>query len=118
MTTASFTIPLPPSLNNIFANGAGGGRVKTKAYKAWRNAAAWEIKLQRVPLIEGDVVVHLTIERPNAASDIDNRLKPIFDCMQTAGVIKNDRHVVELHAKWGTVQGALVLVATVDAVAA
>lgn len=118
MTVASFTIPLPPSLNNIFFNKPHGGRAKTTAYKDWRDAAAWEIRMQRIPIIDGDVVVHITIERPNALSDIDNRLKPIFDCMQMAGVLKNDRQVVELHAKWGAVKGAVVLIASVERKAA
>lgn len=111
---ASFTIPMPPSLNNIFFNKPHGGRAKTTEYKNWRDQAAWEIRRQRVPVIDGDVAVQVIIERPNVASDIDNRLKPIFDSMQAAGVIENDRQIVELHAKWGDVKGATVVVRSLD----
>ncbi len=111
---ATFILPLPPSLNNAFNNVAGIGRVKTSEYKSWRNAAAWQIKAQRQPTIEGDVVAHLTIQRPNKSSDLDNRLKAIFDAAQTAGIIKNDNQIVEIHARWGNVKGAHVIMANVE----
>ena len=107
---AQFTISLPPSLNNIFFNKPHGGRAKTTAYKNWCEQTAWEIRTQKVPVIEGDVAVHVLIERPNAQSDIDNRLKPIFDAMQKAGVLKNDRQIVELHARWEEIKGAQIVV--------
>lgn len=114
----SFTMPLPPSLNNIFFNKPHGGRAKTTAYKNWRDLAAWEIRRQKVPVIEGPICIRLMIERPNAQSDLDNRLKPIFDAMQAAGVIKNDKQIVELHALWGDVTGAMVMISEPQKVAA
>ena len=116
--TARFTISLPPSLNNIFRNMAQGGRAKTADYKGWLTAAAWEIKAQRPTPIAGDVAVDLVIERPNAASDLDNRIKPVLDACQTAGVIENDKRVVDLRARWGAVRGCEVKIHPASAGAA
>lgn len=115
LSVASFTLPIPPSLNNIFFSRPHGGRAKTTDYKNWLETAAWEIRSQRVPTIDGDIRVELVIERPNKSSDIDNRIKPVLDCMQKAGVVSNDKAVVEIRAKWGDVKGCKVTVYTVAA---
>lgn len=37
---------------------------------------------------------------PNKATgDIDNLIKTILDCFQRSGILKNDRHVKELHVR-------------------
>ena len=108
---ASFEIPLPPSLNNIFFTAKHGRRVKTTAYKNWRDAAALLIKTKCRMVFQGDVIARVVVERPNKASDLDNRLKPIFDAIQCAGVLKNDNQIVELHAAWGEVEGAAIVLA-------
>lgn len=115
---AKFNLPLPPSLNNIFFNKPHGGRAKTTDYKNWLDTAAWEIRGQRVAPIAGDVRVCIVIERPNKTSDIDNRIKPVLDAMQKAGVIVNDKSVVDVRARWGEVKGCVVNVSIVERVAA
>ena len=35
-----FTLPLPPSVNNLYLNLRGRGRVKSPAYRAWLDEAA------------------------------------------------------------------------------
>ncbi len=74
-----FTCPQPPSTNALYANVAGKGRVRTKAYKAWIERAGWEVKIQRaVPvagrvrmLIEGVTRIDLdNINRKNMQSNI------------------------------------------------
>ena len=41
----AMTLPCPPSANELFANRiGGGGRVKTKVYKAWLEDAGWHVK--------------------------------------------------------------------------
>lgn len=118
MTFAAFTIPLPPSLNNIFFNRPHGGRSKTTDYKNWLDEAWVAIRQQHVPMISGDVRVDLIIERPNASSDLDNRLKAALDAIQKARVIENDKRVVELWARWGEVKGCQVTVMSAGKVAA
>ena len=40
-------LALPPSVNQLFANVAGKGRVRTGRYRAWAQVAGWQIKTQR-----------------------------------------------------------------------
>ena len=108
VTAATLAIPLPPSLNNIFVNLPRGGRAKSPEYKAWRQLATLQINTQHPGRIVGDVRIEITCERPNKASDLDNRIKPVLDAIVTARVIEDDRKVVELTAKWGDVRGVLV----------
>lgn len=110
MTYASFSIPLPPSVNGLFFNRPHGGRGKTTAYKNWRDEAGWEIRRQRVPFIEGQVGIDLIIQRPTASSDLDNRIKSSVDLLQHCHVIENDKLVVDLRARWGDVEGCRVSV--------
>lgn len=118
MARASFTIPLPPSLNNIFFNKPHGGRGKTTEYKNWLDATAWEIKAQRPGFIPGDVRISMIIERPNAASDLDNRIKASLDAIVKAGVIEDDKRVAALMVVWGDVSGARIRIAPVRKAAA
>lgn len=117
MNFAAFTIPLPPSTNNLFFNRPRKGRTKTTEYKAWLDEAAWTIRAQRAPEVFGDVRLDLIIERPNKASDLDNRVKAAQDAIQKAGVLKNDNQVVELYVRWGDVKGAQVTIMAVAKVA-
>lgn len=111
---AKFNLPLPPSLNNIFFNKPHGGRAKTTDYKNWLDTAAWEIRGQRVAVFRGDVRVCIVIGRPNKTSDIDNRIKPVLDAMQKAGVISNDKAVVDIRARWGDVTGCVVSISPAE----
>ena len=101
MTAISFRIPDPPSLNNIYAN-FRGGRIKTKAYRKWRKAGAYELAYgQRIGLVEGlvDVVVYLP---KHLQGDCDNRLKPSIDLLVAAGILRGDtkRYVNSSKAEW------------------
>ena len=118
MTACAIHIPLPPSLNNIFFNKPHGGRAKTTDYKNWLDQTAWEIRAQRPPVFKGDVSVDLLIERPNGSSDIDNRIKGVLDALQRAGVIENDKRVVDIRARWAKVTGCDITVLSNDEAAA
>lgn len=95
----TLTIPRPPSLNGIYAN-RSGGRLKTSEYKKWREVAAWEIKAQRPKPFIGNITVSLEVGKPRRG-DIDNRIKPVLDALQEAGVIENDSKVDKITAWWG-----------------
>ena len=96
----SFTMPVPPSVNGIFRNARGRGRVKTKDYIDWRAYAATSIRLQRVGRVRGHVVVVFGVERASLTADIDNRVKAMLDAMVDAGVIDDDRFVTALAVAW------------------
>lgn len=94
------TIPVPPSVNALYRNVPGRGRVKTGAYKDWAGNAGWVLKSQAPVPVPGRVVIVLGIERSSAASDIDNRCKAILDLLVTHKVIKDDKYVTALAVAW------------------
>lgn len=83
----------PPSVNAMFwnnANGRGKGRIKTSAYRSWRDAMAWEIASQKPPRFERRVSVKIELPQ-DTRGDADNRLKAVGDLLQQAGVVANDK---------------------------
>lgn len=91
----------PPSVNNIFLNAAGKGRLKTKHYKAWLDATGWEVKAQNSRRIAGRVMVDITCRRISGRCDIDNRIKAILDLLVGLYIIDDDQYVEEVRARWG-----------------
>lgn len=95
MSAIAFTIPIPPSTNALFANVPKVGRVKTRAYRDWINAAGWALKSQRVGSIAGPYAV--TIRLPdNIRGDIGNREKAINDLMVAHKITPDDRFCREI----------------------
>lgn len=99
--------PYPPSANNAYYNGKGGGRVLTKA------AAEWQAMMPAF-MQEGDrgaydnyVGVPWTLtywlNLPEAEGDISNRVKLLEDALADFLGL-NDRHNNELHIKRSDVQ--------------
>lgn len=86
--SVTIEIPMPPSANKLYANRGTQGRVKTTAYRAWRNGAVLLAGLKRPGRIAGpcDVTVHL----PPFNGDTDNRIKPCIDAAKELGVIADD----------------------------
>jgi crossover junction endodeoxyribonuclease RusA len=92
-------LPIPPSTNNLFTNKRAGGRVKSAKYKAWMDAAGWEIKLQRPPTLHPPLrtCLRVLIEAPLGQNrDLDNALKPLLDVLVKMGVIADDSLVDDL----------------------
>lgn len=88
----SVTLPLPPSLNGMFRNVTGKGRVKTKHYRQWADAAGWDLKLSGVWAVRGPV--HVIIYVPEKMpGDVDNRAKAVLDLLVTHRRIEDDKNV-------------------------
>lgn len=96
----SFTMPMPPSVNQLFRNLPGKGRVKTEAYFDWRSFAVTSIRQQQIGGLTGRVLVLLGVERMSLSADIDNRIKAMFDVMVEAKVIADDRFVTAFAVSW------------------
>lgn len=87
------TLPLPPSVNQCWANrrGAGRGRYRTRVYEDWRQQASLMVLLGRAPKVTGPY--KLTIGLPAAMrGDVDNRIKPISDLLVDLRITPDDRH--------------------------
>jgi crossover junction endodeoxyribonuclease RusA len=81
----------------------GKGRLyRSNEYSSWRATAAWEARLQAGPrTISGKFGITANFVRPdNRPRDLDNLLKAVLDCLQHAGVIKNDKHCQYIEVKW------------------
>jgi crossover junction endodeoxyribonuclease RusA len=90
MPSVEIRFPLPPSTNSLFFNAAGVGRIKTPAYRRWRDNAVLSICTARPApgRMAGpcDVAIYL----PPFRGDIDNRVKPCLDVAVAAGIIADD----------------------------
>lgn len=99
MTPAlTIDLPLPPSANHLFANAHGGGRVKTKAYKAWIEAARYQIittwRAAGKPEVRSDTPMQLRLRvgLTDRARDISNTVKAIEDALVRELPIPDDRY--------------------------
>jgi len=101
-------LPRPPSLNNIFVNIPGRGRVKTHDYKTWLRSASNLIMAQKPVRVEGEV--EITVAIGPRRGDLVIRIKPLLDCLVTNGVIDDDKHVVAITARWALEDGAMVTI--------
>lgn len=97
----AFTIPTPPSVNQIYRNKQGRGRVKTGLYDDFIARAITAIRLQRVsPLDPGNYIAVFGVERMSACADVDNRLKSMIDSIVKAGIIEDDRFITAIAVSW------------------
>lgn len=96
----TLTMPVPPSVNQLFRNLPGKGRVKTKVYDNWRAHAVTMIRAQKLAPVAGRVLVMFGVERMSLAADIDNRIKAMLDAIVDARVIGDDSQVTAFCAAW------------------
>jgi len=106
-------LPTPVSANNLFFNVPGRGRVKTKAYENWQQAATLTIMAQVRADRRIGGRVSVLIELPGKCRlDIDNAVKPILDALVRSRRIDDDRNVARLEVtKGGPGETAVVTVA-------
>lgn len=96
---------LPPSTNHLYANVPGRGRVKSKRYVTWKNAAGWDMNGKGS--VKGPYIMLITIDRKfrHKLSDLSNRVKALEDLLQEHGVIENDNLCEDLRVRWGDAGG-------------
>lgn len=109
-----FTLPYPPSLNNLYVNAGSRGRVRSQKYAEWATAAGWELKAQRPRHILDDCQVLIEVRRPNRRADVDGKCKAVLDLM-TGLVWADDSQVIDLRVRWAPVDGCRVTVRVVEA---
>lgn len=100
---------IPPSINACYSNVAGKGRVRTKRYKTWANAAGYD--MNGYGTLEGPFTCTITIDRSKRRSnaDIDNRVKPTLDLLQTHKLIEDDKFCESVTIRWGEADGGMFI---------
>jgi len=92
MPAGAVLVPLPPSVNGMYVNVPGRGRVPSKAYTTWKRAAVPVLK--RMPRPESfPVEVRYVILPGNGwrwSADVGNREKALTDAVVAAGVLPDD----------------------------
>lgn len=84
-------LPWPPSVNMLYANVRGKGRVATKEYDVWKREAGWTLQAQRPPKYRVPVSIVVELCPPhNRRFDLDNKNKCILDLLVRHDVIADD----------------------------
>lgn len=99
----------PPSVNQMYTNVSGRGRVPTKRYRTWKQAAQWDCV--RAGKVSGPYVMQITVDRSmrHKNADIDNLCKPLSDLLQSEGIIDNDNLCEDLRIRWGDADGKIII---------
>ena len=108
--SAVFKLPMPPSVNELYRNVRGRGRVATGIHQRWRHQAAQEISAQRVgqPRIPGPY--RLVAEFARCRKDLGNLEKAVSDLLVSMRVIDDDSLAQEFILRWASVNGCRVVV--------
>ncbi len=106
-------LPTPPSVNGLFFNVPGKGRVPTKGYNAWKKRATNCLWLCR-PLpkpIAGPVSVAIRCE-DKGDFDLDNIMKALLDfCVRHKYIEGDGRAIVrKITLEWADIEGVEILI--------
>lgn len=94
---------LPPSVNSLYRNVPGRGRVKTAKYNDWLAAAGAIIQTQvrSNERIEGPYALRLRAYHPDKRRrDLSNLLKSTEDLLVNLGLIEDDSLCQIIEAEW------------------
>lgn len=96
---------MPPSTNGLFANVAGKGRVRSKRYREWANAAGWDMNGKGT--IPGPYSLSLILSRKKRrkGQDLSNLVKAIEDLMVTHKIVEDDSLAERITLEWGDCDG-------------
>lgn len=86
-------LPLPTSVNNMYRNVPGRGRVPTGDYQRWQKAAMDAMWTQKWSAVTGPVELIITLE-PLRRYDVSNRIKACEDFLVKMGIIADDNHQI------------------------
>lgn len=93
-------LPMPPSVNALYANVRNVGRVRTKAYRAWLSEAGWELLRQRPRPIKGRYHLRIFAARKQNRADLGNREKAISDLLVKHQVVSDDSVAETIQLSW------------------
>lgn len=102
-------LPYPPSVNHLYAN-VQGGRVLSKAGRAFHHAVAEQVWLQlrQWTCLTGRLAMAIMAHGPDARTrDLSNLLKVTEDALVEAGVLADDEQIDHLTITRGTMDRPL-----------
>jgi Holliday junction resolvase RusA-like endonuclease len=104
-------LPMPPSVNGLYRNVPGRGRVISGLYQRWKDAADGAVWTQETTVFKGPVALTITLE-DRGRYDCDNKIKAVQDFLVRHGMIDDDdkRIVRRVTAQVGDVKGCEVFV--------
>jgi len=90
---------LPPSVNNYWGYSLKGYVYRKVEAKQWLTYASSIIRNKKKSMYTTAVEIGITVNYSKLNRDLDNMLKAILDCLQYAGIIKNDnmKYVEAIH---------------------
>lgn len=88
------------SNNYLAVPGKGGEKriIKNASIRAYENSFSQQCRIYRNRRISGRFKLSVTVWHSSIRFDLDNSLKTILDCLQTAGAITNDSLCFEIQA--------------------
>lgn len=95
-TYASFTLPYPPSLNNLYAT-VRGRRVLSAEGRNYKEGVKLVLTMAGIQKVSGAIRLTVKVYRPRKAGDLDNTLKVVLDGITGVGW-EDDRQVEHIHA--------------------
>lgn len=109
----TFDLPMPPSVNNMYAT-YNGRRIPSREFKAWKIAAADTLGSQYAAM--GSPSVHKPVALSirlglNYRGDISNRIKAVEDLLVDTLDMPNDRYIERiLIERDQSIEGAIVTI--------
>ncbi len=96
----------PPSVNVLFRNVPGKGRVRTKRYKDWAAASGWDCNGKGSIAGAFTISIILSRKKRRKNADLDNHgTKAILDLLVTHKVIEDDCLAEKISIEWGDCEG-------------
>jgi len=89
-TLVSIDLPIPPSVNGLYKNVQGKGRVKTNSYKRWQRQVYPLLAQMKRPEVYPVSILIVVSGKVNMQRDISNFEKAITDALVNTGVIPDD----------------------------
>lgn len=86
----SVSVPVPPSVNNLYPTGKSGKRYKSTEYVKWLKTAVPLLRMLARPRsypVAAELVVEVAL---TGTRDLDNLIKPILDAAKKAGRLVDD----------------------------
>lgn len=102
-------LPVPPSVNGLYANVPGVGRVKTVRYRQWLKLADSFLMAQKIRKAEGCIELRIMLPQ-STRGDVSNRIKAVEDYLVSRQITPDDKHNWKVSAERADVEDCHVQV--------